>query len=305
MMSPKLRRTGFRVMSHDVAPAEILCHDRAMVARSVARDGQEIPTFFYGTAWKEDETESCVRTAIDAGFVAIDTANQRKHYYEEGVGRALAGRPLFLQTKFTYRDGQDERLPYDEKAEVEAQIEQSFASSLVHLGVSKIDSYVLHGPSTRRGLADLDRRAWRAMELLHIDGKARHLGVSNVTLEQLELLCAHARVKPMLVQNRCYARFGWDEKVRAFCDRHAIFYQGFSLLTANPEVLEDRRVQRMAKHRSVPVTRVVFRFCLEVGMIVLTGTKSSLHMRDDLLAYDTPPLSEEEREIIARGFVRV
>jgi len=45
-------------------------------------------------------------------------------------------------------------------------------------------------------------------------GKARLLGVSNVTLEQLQALCREARVRPRFVQNRCYAVSGWDRRVR-------------------------------------------------------------------------------------------
>ncbi len=206
----------------------------------------DIPSFLYGTAWKEDATERLTRLAIEAGFRGIDTANQRKHYFEAAVGeaiRATIGRglvaraDLFLQTKFTFRGGQDHRLPYDPRAPVAAQVEQSFASSLEHLGVGVIDSYLLHGPSQRAGLAPADWEAWRAMEALHQGGRARLLGVSNVTLEQLDSLCRKASVRPHFVQNRCYAARGWDRGVREFCAAHGLVYQGFSLLTANQEVL--------------------------------------------------------------------
>jgi len=68
---------------------------------------------------------------------------------------------LFIQTKFTFRSGQDHRLPYDPKAPISTQVEQSFASSLEHLGTEVIDSYLLHGPSLRVGLAQADWQAWR------------------------------------------------------------------------------------------------------------------------------------------------
>jgi diketogulonate reductase-like aldo/keto reductase len=48
-----------------------------------------IPSLLYGTAWKEEATEACVTAALEAGFRGIDTANQRKHYFEEAVGTAV------------------------------------------------------------------------------------------------------------------------------------------------------------------------------------------------------------------------
>jgi diketogulonate reductase-like aldo/keto reductase len=161
----------------------------------------------YGTAWKEDATERCVTAAIAAGFRAFDTANQRKHYFEAGTGAAIAasGLPrdaLFLQTKFTFARGQDHRLPYDPAAAPAEQVAQSFRSSLEHLGVSALDSYVLHGPSQRPGLGRADREVWAAMEALHDAGQTRFLGVSNVDRDQLVALCEGARIRPAYVQNR-------------------------------------------------------------------------------------------------------
>ncbi len=51
------------------------------------------PFWVYGTAWKEADTQCCVRDALRAGFRAIDTANQRKHYVGQSVSsRSAAGR---------------------------------------------------------------------------------------------------------------------------------------------------------------------------------------------------------------------
>src|SRR6202453_454128 len=140
-----------------------------------SRPPQLLPDFLYGTAWKEDRTATLTDLALGMGFRGIDTANQRRHYFEEGVGQGLAAayrtglvtrEDLFLQTKFTFQRGQDHRLPYDPQAAIAVQVEQSFASSLEHLGVEVIDSFLLHGPTQRSGLAMADRDAWRAMEVI-------------------------------------------------------------------------------------------------------------------------------------------
>src|SRR5688572_14497701 len=97
--------------------------------------GARVPRLVYGTAWKEDRTAGLVKAALAAGFRGIDTANQRKHYFEAGAGEGLAASgvaraDVFLQTKFTYARGQDHRLPYDPSASYTLQVEQSFARSL-------------------------------------------------------------------------------------------------------------------------------------------------------------------------------
>lgn len=253
-----------------------------------------VPTFLYGTAWKEDSTQRCVSDALKAGFRGIDTANQRKHYYEAGVGAALreaydAGTvtraDLFLQTKFTHRAGQDQRLPYDERADLHTQVMQSFANSLEHFKTEYLDSYVLHGPSRRHGLPDEDWQVWRAMEELQQSGQVKLLGVSNVAIDQLRTLCQESTVKPSFVQNRCFATAGWDREIRRFCTEHGIRYQGFSLLTANVEILRHPRFQEIVTRYGCSPAQLTFAFALHVQMIPLTGTTSPTHMREDLEAY--------------------
>ncbi len=269
-----------------------------------------LPTFLYGTAWKEDRTERLTRLAIESGFRGIDTANQRRHYFEAGAGAAVARAikdgivkrdELFLQTKFTYIDGQDHRLPYDPHANVTMQVHQSFASSLEHLQTGTIDSYVLHGPSRGRGLAAIDLEVWRAMETLHVSGKTRHLGISNVALDQLEELWWHASVKPSFVQNRCFARLAWDREVRAFCREHGITYQGFSLLTANVRELQHPAFRRIVDRVGRTAAQVVFRFAVQIGMLPLTGTTDPVHMREDLAIGDFSLTDDDLRVIESLG----
>ncbi len=279
-----------------------------MTDRTLSVDGVLVPRFLYGTAWKEQETGRLTGLALRAGFRGIDTANQRRHYDEAAVGLAVAEAiasglvargDLFLQTKFTFRPGQDHRLPYDPESPIGAQVEQSFASSLDHLGTDVIDSYLLHGPSVGSGLAVADWEAWRAMEAIHASGRARLLGVSNVTVEQLDGLCRQARVGPRFVQNRCYAARGWDRDVRAYCAANGLVYQGFSLLTANRDVLASPEVGRIAARHGRTAAQVVFRFALDVGMVPLTGTADPAHMRGDLEVFDFR-LDQQEVERIER-----
>ena len=150
--------------------------------------------------------------------------------------------------------------------------------------------------STRSGLGADDWAAWRAMEAIHDSGRIRMFGVSNVTLEQLQSLCDGARVRPRIVQNRCYAALGWDRSIREFCTARGLAYQGFSLLTANREALAHPDLIRIERHART-VRQTIFRFALDVGMVLLTGTTDAGHMRADLEVFSFRLEPDETRRI--------
>ncbi len=264
-----------------------------------------VPSFMYGTAWKKDATAPLVQLAVESGFTAIDTANQLIHYEEARVGQALQSlaqkgfkrEALFLQTKFTSVAGQDHRTPYDANADLTTQVRQSFASSLDHLNTDYLDSYVLHAPFYRRGLSDADWEVWAAMEELYQSGKTKMIGISNVGAAQLEELCQRAKVRPMMVQNRCFAVLAWDQQVRAICQEQGIIYQGFSLLTANHEFLAGARIGAIARRLGAGRAQVIFCFAMQMGMLPLTGTSSAEHMQEDLRCDQFDLTDEELRSI--------
>ncbi len=264
-----------------------------------------VPSWMYGTAWKKEATTQLVQQAVAAGFTAIDTANQLIHYQEALVGDALQAlakqgitrESLFLQTKFTSVNGQDHRTPYDVKADLTTQVKQSFDSSLSHLHTDYLDSYVLHGPYSRYGLGAADWEVWAAIEGFYESGKTKMIGISNVTAEQLAILCERGRHKPMVVQNRCYAALGWDRDVREICRTHHIIYQGFSLLTANQGVLVEPEVRAIAQRFKTGVAQVIFRFAMQIGMLPLTGTTNPQHMNEDLQS-DQFTLTAEDIQLI-------
>jgi diketogulonate reductase-like aldo/keto reductase len=249
----------------------------------------QLSSFLYGTAWKEDRTAALTELALRQGFRAIDTANQRKHYFEAAVGEGLKAAykagittraDLFLQTKFTYQRGQDHRLPYDPAAPLTQQVAQSLASSLEHLAIDHVDSFVLHGPSGYEWTDD-DTEVWNAMRAGRDAGRTRLLGVSNVGPQHLYSMAAREEL-PTFVQNRCFARLGWDREVRKFCREHNIVYQGFSLLTANPEVLHHPVIGELATRAQATPAQVIFAFARAIGILPLTGTSSAEHMQQDL-----------------------
>lgn len=244
----------------------------------------------YGTAWKEDRTKALVENALNTGYRAIDTANQRKHYNEIQVGEAVqewikAGNKrdeLFIQSKFTYIEGQDHRLPYNPNAAVADQVMQSFENSLEHFNTDYLDSYVLHGPSRYDDFIERDWQVWKAMEKLYKEGKVKSIGLSNVGINHVKTVYEKAEIKPLYIQNRCFAELKWDKIVRTFCLKNNMKYQGFSLLTANPFMFNHPIVIKLAKEFNKTPAQILFKFACQIGITPLTGTTNIEHMSEDL-----------------------
>lgn len=259
----------------------------------VSPRGTRIPRVLYGTAWKKERTAELVERALRAGFRGIDTACQPKHYDEPGVGKGVAAalqsglrrEQLYLQTKFTSLDGQDpRRVPYDAKASLPEQVRQSCRASLANLQTAYLDCLVLHSPLDT---LELTMQVWLELEALADSGVVRELGISNCyQLEELEALCAAARIPPLVVQNRFYAETGYDAEIRAFCRARGMLYQSFWTLTANPKVLAHPDVRRLAQRQGVTPAQLFFRGLTQIGIVPLSGTTNDEHMSQDLAIFD-------------------
>ena len=245
-----------------------------------------MPSLVYGTAWKRDDTEPLARRALSAGFVGFDTACQPKHYDEPALGRALMATSrerLWIQTKFTPVGGHDDRRPYHVWQPVEDQVRASFSTSLANLGTTYVDALLLHSPLETY---ELTLRAWRVLEEFHAAGSARTLRVSNVNFQTFERLWNESTVKPGIVQNRFYNRSGYDRDLRAFCQHNSVAYQGFWTITGNRNVVSSQVVAEIASRLGKPPVSVYYRALIQLGLVVLDGTKSTDHMREDLEVFE-------------------
>lgn len=260
-----------------------------------------MPKIIYGTAWKKDRTATLVEQAITQGFRGIDTACQPKHYHEAGVGEGIAAcmnkglvtrSELYLQTKFTPLDGQDpNRIPYDPNASLDVQVAQSFQTSLKNLQTGYLDGLILHSPFANK---ENTYQVWRAMEGFIQQGSVKQLGISNCyDLTTFEDLYQFAEIKPAVIQNRFYASTQYDHLIRDFCRQHGVIYQSFWTLTANPHVLADKAVQKIADLYLRSPAQVFFRYLSQIGIVPLTGTTSAIHMQDDLAIFEFELTAEE------------
>lgn len=285
-----------------------------------------VPVFVYGTAWKKDRTADLVYNSIKAGFRAVDTAAQPRHYQEhlvgDGIRRAIADgiverKDLYVsqatsmnllnnqsadcsqvQTKFSPVRAQDpDNMPYDPSMPITEQVFASIQSSLQNLRSKDdpssmeayIDTVLLHSP-----LPTLDEtlKVWHGLET-YVPHRIRNIGISNCDLSTLRFLCNsdETTVKPSVVQNRFHEETLFDVPLRAFCRENQLIYQSFWTLTANPELLGSAPVQQLAKHlNNTPAAAL---YVLVMGLkdvVVLNGSKNVEHMEEDLAS---PKQAEE------------
>ncbi|KAL4787053.1 NADP-dependent oxidoreductase domain-containing protein [Aspergillus varians] len=259
-----------------------------------------IPSFVYGTAWKKDRTVGLVHQAISAGFRAVDTAAQPKHYREDLVGEGIRSaigdgtvrrEDLYIQTKFTSVHGQSlDDMPYDPEDSVVDQVHASVRSSLYNLRPSAapesadeayIDTLVLHSPLPTMAQT---MEAWSTLET-YVPHRIRNLGISNTTLPILREIVSLAKIKPAVVQNRFYSGTQFDVPLRAYCREHQIVYQSFWTLTANPELVQSKPVLSLARNTGVSSAAALYGLVLGLGYTtILNGTTKKEHMEADLKA---------------------
>ena len=179
----------------------------------------------YGTAWKEDATERCVRRGARRRVSRASTPRTSASTTSRKASAAAIARcrqsprdELFLQTKFTFRRRAGSPAAVRRATRRSRRRSRSRSRSRSSTSAStRSTAYVLHGPSQRDGLGRDDREAWRAMEALARGWRARSASATS-RAAQLERAASRSRsVKPEFVQNRCYARTGWDRDVRALC----------------------------------------------------------------------------------------
>ena len=210
-----------------------------------------------------------VREAVAAGIRVIDTA----HTYARGesevtIGAALAPLPpdIVVATKGGWDDGRPET--------IRAQIDES----LRRLQTDSIALYYLHRPDAKVAIEE----SLGAIREGRDSGKIRHVGVSNVDIEELERA---RRVVPVAaVQNHYSLSERRHEDVLDYCARERIVFVPYFPLRG----VGGRPVDAFASRHGVTVEQVALAWLLARAPVTLPipGTLSSEHLRENLDALE-------------------
>ncbi|WP_042349211.1 aldo/keto reductase [Bacillus massiliigorillae] len=217
-------------------------------------NGLAMPMLGLGV-WKMEHEEAVqsVKTAVQLGYRAIDTAAIYKN--EAGVGQGIkeCGIPreeLFITTKVWNDD-----LGYEETL-------AAFEESLKKLQLDYLDLYLIHWP-----VAGKYKDAWRALEKLYKEKRVRAIGVCNFHQHHLENVMADAEIMPMINQIECHPLLSQHE-LREYCASHNIQVEAWSPL-GQGTLLEHPVLEEIAETHNKSVAQVILRWDIQNNIITI------------------------------------
>ncbi|MFC6614131.1 aldo/keto reductase [Halopenitus salinus] len=228
--------------------------------------GDELPQIGFGT-WNipEGDVADAVRTAIDAGYTHIDTAEGYQN--EAGIGEALADydrEDLFVTSKVL-----PSNLNYESLIE-------SCEASLDRLGTDYLDLFLIHWPNPAISL----RETFQAMERLHERGLIRNIGVSNFSQYQLSA-AHHIADFPIAVNQFEYHPWFQRPGLVEYCEETDTVIEAAAPLSRS-DVFDDEVVRELSETYDVSPAQVVLRWAMDNDVVVIPKSSSPDHIRDNL-----------------------
>jgi pyridoxine 4-dehydrogenase len=247
----------------------------------------------WGQPADPEECKRVLRRAVEVGVNFIDTADSYgPHVSEELIAEALSPYPdgLVIATKAGFARPGPNRWEPDGRPE---HIREAIEGSLRRLRLERIDLYQVHTPDrkvpyeeTLGGFRDLQQA-----------GLVRHIGVSNVSVEQLGV--ARGIVEVVSVQNRYNLTDRASEPVLEACTREGLpFIPWYPLATGK---LAGEAIERVASRRALTSTQVGLAWLLHHSTVMLPipGTSKVGHLEENVAAAEVELTDEDIRELEA------
>jgi diketogulonate reductase-like aldo/keto reductase len=243
------------------------------------KDGVRMPWLGFGVFQIPPgrQTYDAVRSALEAGYRAIDTASAYGN--EEDVGRAIRDSgvergELFVTTKVWNSDqGYENTL-------------RAFAASKARLGLEVVDLYLIHWPAKKEFT-----ETWRAMEKLHGEGQIRAVGVSNFLIHHLETLLGKAKVSPAVNQVEFHP-FNLQPELLDYCRGKEIRMEAWSPL-ARGRFFDNPVIKDIAEKHGRSPAQVLIRWDLQHEVVTIPRSTKEAHIRENGEVFDFELSAEE------------
>ena len=241
-------------------------------------NGVPMPLVGFGTFMLGGETcKTAVAAAIQSGYRMIDTAEAYGNEKEVGKGIKQSGvdrKELFLVTKVNFKS-------YENAG-------QTVAQSLANLQTDYIDLLLLHWPFANY------YAAWRALEKLYAEGKARAIGVSNFEPDQLLDLIAYNQVVPAVnqIETNLYCQRNSE---RSWMDKKQVAHMAYAPLGqgSRNEMFSEPAVLALAEKYGKTPAQVLLRFLTQKGIVVIPRSIKPEHIKENFALFDFALTADE------------
>ncbi len=236
-------------------------------------NGKTIPQLGFGVFQiKPADTVEATSQALEVGYRHIDTAQMYGNEAEVGEAVQKSGldrSEIFITSKINNnRQSRDDVL-------------SSFEKSLEDLGGDYVDLMLIHWPlPTVRDFTV----AWKALEEVYRDGRARSIGVSNFNPHHIGRLLAETEIPPAVNQIEVHP-YLTQNPVREYCAEHQIAIEAWSPI-AQGGVLDDRIIVAIAERVERTPAQVVLRWHIQRGDIIFPKTVTPARMKENFELFD-------------------
>ena len=249
---------------------------------AVLNNGVKMPMAGIGTfLLTPDEAEASVLHALQNGVRLIDTANA--YVNEKAVGRAMkrSGLPreeIFLETKLWSSF-------YEQPDAVE--------KTLARLDTDYIDLLLIHQPAGNYVAG------YRLMEKAYKEGKVRAIGLSNFNQAQVSEILSLCEVKPTILQTELHP-YHQEPSLKTFLKENGIVAQAwYPLGHGDKALLEEPLLTALGQKYGKSAAQIILRWHMQVGNIVIPGSKNPAHIKANFDLFDFVLTDEEMAQIAA------
>jgi diketogulonate reductase-like aldo/keto reductase len=253
-----------------------------------------MPALGFGTLIPDPAaTSAATQAALDTGFRTIDTAE--RYRTEKEVGDAM--QEVFKQGKIKRQDVFVTTKLWNTNHRPE-RVKPAFEASLKRLQLDYLDLYLIHTPFAFKPGDDQEPKdangnviydpgvtlqdTWTAMENLVSEGKCKAIGISDVSLAQVQDIVKAARIKPQVVHVESHPYLPEWELLN-YCKANGIVLQAFAALghSSEPSLLQDPLIIAIAKRVNKTPAQVLLAWAIQRGTAPLTSSKTPSRIQEN------------------------
>ena len=245
-------------------------------------NGNFIPVVGIGTYMLSlKDAENSVYEALKMGYRLIDTANA--YVNERAVGRAikrsaLPREEIYVSTKLWPSE-------YIKEHAVDETLER--------LGLDYIDLLFLHQP------AGDYMKGYRQLEKAYKEGKIKAVGISNFEGKYIDEILANCEIKPQVIQVEAHPYFTQDELRKTLAKYDIKLMSWYPLGHGDASLINEQVFKELGKKYHKTPAQIILRWHVDMGFIVIPGSKNVAHIQDNFNILDFA-LTPEDMALIAK-----